>query len=674
LDWIFSYGYDQLYAAAGTGALETYSGLVGPDGISVSPGEQIVWTSDGDTGRSGFKICANPMSSGGGAYVKEGIVYFVDTNITDNSAILYGGGIYLDGGTVGITGGMVADNVASSVDGGQAFTFETGQFTATGLSMGYHSDISDAVTGGSQLSTECTSPCAAGEYGQCDNVTGTTDCFVNCACKLCPAGKISSVVGATSFTCTSCGAGLYSLAGDTSCSACAKGKYASDNATETGGGLLYQVSLAATSCNNCPAGYITSSSALMVCAACSAGTISASGESSCTDCEAGMYSLSGSSECSNCEAGTYSAGTGSGVCYDCSGDTYSSAGADACESCNRFFYYSVDGTCEECTEGMSCFETDDADGGDTQEHLRLEKNFWRIRATSIKIRACPLHKGCIGNQTFANGGDSYCATGYTGPLCAACDDGFYFAKDEGECLGCDIVNKNPLQLWLASPVLITISIAAVLALVYVVYKMGLRACFKLKQEIDAASSAGRAMSSSSGGAVQSAMDAWKGMKVKIKAFTSFAQISVNVGFSCGVSMPAAFNAAVGPLQVFNLAILPALGLNCHYSNYDYIDSMVVTTLVPLGVCASIMACVAVADFKKVFYAFLIFTFLILVSTSTVVLEFFQCEYFQETDPEVVDEAYLKRDYSVDCYSSRYKLFTVYAVIMVFVYPVRATHC
>ena len=102
--------------------------------------------------------------------------------------------------------------------------------------------------------------------------------------------------------------------------------------------------------------------------------------------------------------------------------------------------------------------------------------------------------------------------------------------------------------------------------------------------------------------------------------------------------------------------------------------MVLTTLVPLGVCACIMSSLAVAEFKKVFYAFLIFTFLILVSTSTVVLEYFQCQYFQETDPEVVDEAYLKRDYSVDCYSSRYKLFTVYAVIMVFVYPVRATHC
>ena len=188
----------------------------------------------------------------------DGDLALKNTNVTDNSAILYGGGIYLDGGNIDIDGGVLSNNAASSYDGGQAVTFDSGTFTATGLRMGFHSPISPTVTGGSQLSTTCTSPCAAGEFGVCEQVMGTSDCFVNCVCGKCPAGKVSSVVGATSDTCSTCGAGLFSAAGDTACSSCAAGKYASDDPMETGGGLVNQISLGASSCNECPAGWLLS--------------------------------------------------------------------------------------------------------------------------------------------------------------------------------------------------------------------------------------------------------------------------------------------------------------------------------------------------------------------------------------------------------------------------------
>jgi hypothetical protein len=54
-----------------------------------------------------------------------------------------------------------------------------------------------------------------------------------------------------------------------------------------------------------------------------------------------------------------------------------------------------------------------------------------------------------------------------------------------------------------------------------------------------------------------------------------------------------------------------------------------------------------------FYTFLVLTFLVLVSTSTVLFNYFKCRSFPEA--ENGKETYLYKDYSVDCDSSRYKV-------------------
>lgn len=67
----------------------------------------------------------------------------------------------------------------------------------------------------------------------------------------------------------------------------------------------------------------------------------------------------------------------------------------------------------------------------------------------------------------------------------------------------------------------------------------------------------------------------------------------------------------------------------------------------------------------IFFSFLFFSFIILISTSSAVFEYFQCASFEEVLPAV---SYLVRDYSLNCASSRYKSYVAYAVAMLFVYP------
>lgn len=75
--------------------------------------------------------------------------------------------------------------------------------------------------------------------------------------------------------------------------------------------------------------------------------------------------------------------------------------------------------------------------------------------------------------------------------------------------------------------------------------------------------------------------------------------------------------------------------------------------------------------QTVFYLFLTVTFLVLIGNSTMLFQFFKCTYFDEADPESstpLGFAYLSKDLSLDCYSSRYQYYFVFTCIMLLVYP------
>lgn len=57
----------------------------------------------------------------------------------------------------------------------------------------------------------------------------------------------------------------------------------------------------------------------------------------------------------------------------------------------------------------------------------------------------------------------------------------------------------------------------------------------------------------------------------------------------------------------------------------------------------------------------------MVSTSTVIFQYFKCHSFEASDGEI--HSYLFKDYSLSCEDERYRQHILLAVVMILVYPV-----
>ena len=142
------------------------------------------------------------------------------------------------------------------------------------------------------------------------------------------------------------------------------------------------------------------------------------------------------------------------------------------------------------------------------------------------------------------------------------------------------------------------------------------------------------------------------------------------------------------LGIFNLDFIPALGLDCRFGGFNYLNKMVVVTLVPLAVSIillwtyismSLYARKKGAPYEKgatIIYLFLFFTFMILVSCSGAVFSYFACQDFPLAPNGELSyngvyfgkERYLRVDYKVNCDSKEYIAMLPYALAMIFVYP------
>ena len=123
------------------------------------------------------------------------------------------------------------------------------------------------------------------------------------------------------------------------------------------------------------------------------------------------------------------------------------------------------------------------------------------------------------------------------------------------------------------------------------------------------------------------------------------------------------------LNVVNFDFLPNLNMECAFPDVDYISKLLFTTLGPIFVCMLIVLVLwpIKRSFRKAVTSsiskILTISFLVFISTSSVVFGFFKTD-------EIVDTGvtYLELDYTVDVHKSRYTAMKAYAVAMLFVYP------
>ena len=180
---------------------------------------------------------------------------------------------------------------------------------------------------------------------------------------------------------------------------------------------------------------------------------------------------------------------------------------------------------------------------------------------------------------------------------------------------------------------------------------------------------------------------WTNLFHKLRTICVFLRIVLLVGFNCVVTFPTSFELVLTALSIFNLDILPALGIDCWLSKFDYIHTMISTTIAPIAASSLWFFCFLTAsaiakcrgtDTKKAkvkrsnFYAyfFLLLTFCVLIGTSSSVMHFFKCHEFVLPGGEK-SEMYLYKDYSIDCNSNRYQKMVPFAITIIIIYPVGA---
>ena len=115
-----------------------------------------------------------------------------------------------------------------------------------------------------------------------------------------------------------------------------------------------------------------------------------------------------------------------------------------CTSCPHGSFNLDGGACKPCPEGAVC------PGGAA---VISSRDWWRSSEGSEELFRCPLANACLQGEGT---GAAACGTGYTGPLCAVCSQGYHLIGQQ--CVGC----KQ------RSDLILPVATAAILALVIVV--------------------------------------------------------------------------------------------------------------------------------------------------------------------------------------------------------------
>ena len=163
------------------------------------------------------------------------------------------------------------------------------------------------------------------------------------------------------------------------------------------------------------------------------------------------------------------------------------------------------------------------------------------------------------------------------------------------------------------------------------------------------------------------------IRVPFKILMSYAQIVSGFSFNYQLRFPVNFNAAMRWFSLANIDFLTLAPMGCVVS-VNYHVTLLGYTIAPLVVCAVFVALyrfLATRTYEneaknnsknKVFNMFLVFTYLILPTTSTKVLNTFNCDHLDGGDQV------LKSDLSIDCKTTTHKVFEVYAIVMSVVFP------
>jgi hypothetical protein len=171
---------------------------------------------------------------------------------------------------------------------------------------------------------------------------------------------------------------------------------------------------------------------------------------------------------------------------------------------------------------------------------------------------------------------------------------------------------------------------------------------------------------------------------RLKIYVTLWQIVSIMPFALDLRFPDVYTDILSTLHAMNIDVSRSSLVTCSTGKeYDGIDGLILATVYPLVIVGLIwvahlvhlsviktrsMASDAVvkANYHK---AFLLFTYLILPSTSAKIFEVFSCRNVDPDDVSDGDDVYMVMDYSVSCSSQKYHSGFIWAIVSIIVYPI-----
>ena len=330
------------------------------------------------------------------------------------------------------------------------------------------------------------------------------------------------------------------------------------------------------------------------------------------------------------------------MCAICPQNTVSDVTSTSCIT-QPGYYVDPDGEIVQAPDGVS------KDVGDMQlKGLSLAPGFWRTNSNSTEILPCLNEDHCVGGSDPS----SYCAEGYTGPLCAVCSSG-YAAVGAGESLSCNQCSGPP-----------TATVAVAVTFVVVFLSVSIIQLFRDKD-----STRGRPIDS----AISAAAAKFDKVQPYIKVVFAYYQVVGGLGFLFGIKFPPIFSAVTSIFGgMVSLDFISFLPLGCMAPAHFY-NTLLVYTLLPLLTSIILIGAYFVLHKRtdrrsvflcnKLFEVFLAMTFILLPSVSIKIFSTFACHHFDD------GTSFLTVDYSIDCNASEHTFYRGYAGAMILIYPI-----
>ena len=176
----------------------------------------------------------------------------------------------------------------------------------------------------------------------------------------------------------------------------------------------------------------------------------------------------------------------------------------------------------------------------------------------------------------------------------------------------------------------------------------------------------------------------KNIMPKVKIMTTVFQIISGFPGSLSLNFPGGSGSIFKAMGVVNFGGLSIGSPQC-FTSYDYIDTMITSTLTPIGVICALMTGFIVHMFflnrdrkdpqairavtgQYINFFFLI-TYLVLPSVTTTCFGAFTCKNIDPDGLMPGTPTYLRLDMSIACNTPRYRFGVMWAIAMIIVYPI-----